>query len=133
MEVPKAAGPWLDRQVGGLVDRRMCGLRTGGIMDGWTARQMGRSGDGWVDRWTVASDLWAGGRMNVKIGRWMLMDGQTGGWADVGGRVDGQRDGLDGRADRWTEASDWWWMWMDGQTGGWAVWTDGWLDGQVDG
>ena len=62
----------------------------------------------------------------------------------MAGRMDGQRIGLDGRADRWTEASDWWadgragvkmgrWMLMDGQTGGWAMWTDGWLDGQVDG
>ena len=84
MEVPKAADPWLDRQVGGLVDGRMCGLRTDGIMDGWTARQMGESVDGRVDGWTVASDWWAGGRMGVKLGRWMLMDGQTGGWADVG-------------------------------------------------
>ena len=36
--------------------------------------------------------------MDAKTDEWMSMDGQTGRWADVDGRVDGQRNGrTDGR------------------------------------
>ena len=94
-----------------MVDRRMCGLRTGGIMDGWTARQMGRSVDGRADRWTEASDL--------------VVDAD--GWVDLVGGVDGR---MAGRTCGWMMVDEGWWTDM----GGWMM-TDGWerTDGRVDG